>query len=224
MARTTATGRSRAQQGRPAGQQQPRRRRTFGDLVRALGAFLALAVLVVGVPGALLYYIGSPLPHHFDSELVQQPITSDTFINTLAVVVWLAWAQFTACVLVETKAAVSGVGMPTRVPGSGASQLLARQLIAALLLVGVSTAGLIPGLSQLGQQHQMEPQARPGVAASAQQTPGQQHARQAALLRSSRPAASRSPAPRARDSPRTRRRSSTGSCRPRAATTTRCGR
>ena len=180
MARTTATGRSRAQQGRPAGQQQPRRRRTFGDLVRALGAFLALAVLVVGVPGALLYYIGSPLPHHFDSQLVQQPITSDTFINTLAVVVWLAWAQFTACVLVETKAAVSGVGMPTRVPGSGASQLLARQLIAALLLVGVSTAGLIPGLSQLGQQHQMEPQARPGVTASAQQTPGQQHARQAA--------------------------------------------
>lgn len=175
MARTTATGRGHAQQGGPAGQ-PPRRRRTFGDLVRACGAFLALAVLVVGVPGALLYFIGSPFPHHFDSDLLQQPITSETFLNTLAVVVWLAWAQFTACVLVESKAAISGVGMPTRVPGSGASQLLARQLIAALLLVGVSTAGLIPGLSQLGQQHQMESQARPGVAATAQQTPGQQHA------------------------------------------------
>jgi len=175
MARTTATGRSHAQQGGAAGQ-QPRRQRTFGDLVRAFGAFLALAVLVVGVPGALLYYIGSPFPHHFDSDLLQQPITSETFLNTLAVVVWLAWAQFTACVLVEAKAAVSGVGMPTRVPGSGASQLLARQLIAALLLVGVSTAGLIPGLSQLGQQHQMESQARPGVAVTAQQTPGGQRA------------------------------------------------
>ena len=180
MARTTATGRGRAQQGPAAGQQQPRRRRTFGDILRAVGAFLALAVLVVGVPAALLYYIGSPFPHHFDSDLVQQPITSETFINTLAVVVWLAWAQFSACVLVEAKAAVSGVGMPSRVPGSGASQLLARQLIAALLLIGVSTAGLIPGLSQLGQQHQMQPQARPGVAATAQQTPGGQHTQRAA--------------------------------------------
>ncbi|SDN91279.1 BTAD domain-containing putative transcriptional regulator [Actinacidiphila guanduensis] len=175
MARTTAAGGNRAQQGAAAAG-QPRRHRTFGDLVRAFGAFLALAVLVVGVPGALLYFIGSPFPHHVDSDLLQQPITSETFVNTLAVVVWLAWAQFTACVLVEAKAAVSGVGMPAHVPGSGPSQLLARQLIAALLLVGVSTAGLIPGLSQLGQSHQMESQARPGVAATAQQTPGQQAA------------------------------------------------
>ena len=178
MARTTATGRNRAQQG-GAQARPPRRRRTFGDLVRALGAFMALAVLVVGVPGALLYYIGSPFPHHFDSEVLQQPITSETFINTLGVVVWLAWAQFTACVLVEAKAAVSGVGMPQRVPASGPSQLLARQLVAALLLVGVSTAGLVPGLSQLGHQHQMESQARPGVAVTAQQTPGQQQTRAA---------------------------------------------
>jgi uncharacterized membrane protein YgcG/DNA-binding SARP family transcriptional activator len=181
MARTTATGRTRAQQAGAAAR-PPRSRRTFGDFVRAFGAFLALLVLVVAVPGALLYFIGSPFPHHFDSDLVQQPITSETFINTLAVVVWLAWAQFTACVLVEAKAAMSGVGMPHRVPGSGPSQLLARQLVAALLLVGVSTAGLIPGMSQLGQHHQIENQARPGVAATAQQTPGQQHARPASVV------------------------------------------
>ncbi|MBY8876688.1 BTAD domain-containing putative transcriptional regulator [Actinacidiphila acidipaludis] len=178
MARTTATGRNGAQPGAAAGR-PPRGRRTFGDFVRAFGAFLALAVLVVGVPGALLYFIGSPLPHHVNADLVNQPITSRTFLNTLAVVVWLAWAQFTACVLVEAKAAVSGVGMPHRVPGSGPSQLLARQLVAALLLVGVSTAGLVPGLSGLGQHHQAESQARPGVAATAQQTPGQQQARPA---------------------------------------------
>lgn len=181
MARTAATGTNRAQHG-GAVPGPPRRRRTLGDLVRALGAFLALAVLVVGVPGALLYFIGSPFPHHFDSDLVQQPITSETFVNTLAVVVWLAWAQFTACVLVEAKAAVSGVGMPHRVPASGASQLLARQLIAALLLVGVSTAGLVPGLSQIGQHHPVESQARPGVAVSAQQTPGQQVQRTAVAV------------------------------------------
>jgi DNA-binding SARP family transcriptional activator len=181
MARTTATGRTRAQQAGAAAR-PPRGRRTFGDFVRAFGAFLALLVLVVGVPGALLYFIGSPFPHHFDSDLVQQPITSETFINTLAVVVWLAWAQFTACVLVEAKAAMSGVGMPHRVPGSGPSQLLARQLVAALLLVGVSTAGLIPGMSQLGQHHQIENQARPGVAATAQPTPGQHQVRAASAV------------------------------------------
>ncbi|WP_433890012.1 BTAD domain-containing putative transcriptional regulator [Streptomyces sp. CA-111067] len=176
MARTTAAGGNRAQQAGPAGR-PPRRRRTFGDVVRALGAFVLLAVLVVGVPGSLLYFIGSPFPHHFNSDVLRQPITSETFINTLAVVVWVAWAQFTACVLVETKAAVSGVGMPHRVPASGGSQLLARQLVAALLLLGVSTAGLVPGLSQLGQHQSVESQARPGVAASAQQTPGQHNAR-----------------------------------------------
>ncbi|WP_435131317.1 hypothetical protein [Actinacidiphila sp. bgisy144] len=180
MARTTATGRNRAQHGGGA-PRQPRRQRTFGDLLRAFGAFLALLVLVVAVPAALLVYIGSPFPHHFDSEVLQQPITSETFVNTLAVLVWVAWAQFTACVLVEAKAAVSGVGMPTRVPGSGPSQLLARQLIAALLLIGVSTAGLVPGLAQLGQQHSMESQARPGVAATAQATPGQQTTHQTAV-------------------------------------------
>ncbi|MYS24367.1 DNA-binding transcriptional activator of the SARP family [Streptomyces sp. DvalAA-14] len=173
MARTAATGRHHAPQGE-APARPPRRRRSVGDFVRALAAFLALAVLLIGVPGALLYFIGSPLPHHFDSDLVQQPITAETFVNTLAVVVWLAWAQFTACVLVEAKAAVSGVGLPHRVPASGPSQLLARQLIAALLLVGVSTAGLVPGLAQIGRHQPMEGQARPGVAVTAQQTPGQQ--------------------------------------------------
>jgi ABC-type dipeptide/oligopeptide/nickel transport system permease subunit len=37
--------------------------------------------------------------------MVQQQITVDTFVNILVVVVWVAWAQFAACVLVEIKAA-----------------------------------------------------------------------------------------------------------------------
>ncbi|WP_037910586.1 BTAD domain-containing putative transcriptional regulator [Actinacidiphila yeochonensis] len=172
MARTGATGHNRTRAG-GAASTPPRRRRTPGDILRAFAAFVALLVLVVGVPAALVHFIGSPFPHHVDSDVLQQPITSETFVNTLAVVVWLAWAQFTACVLVEAKAAVSGVGMPTRVPASGPSQMLARQLVAALLLIGVSTAGLVPGLSQLGQTHQPLDQARGGIAATAQQTPGQ---------------------------------------------------
>ncbi|AVH57180.1 MULTISPECIES: BTAD domain-containing putative transcriptional regulator [Streptomyces] len=148
----------------------PGRRRTFGDFVKAFGAFVALAVLLVGVPGALVVSVGWPLPHGAPSlDWLQQEITVGTFIRVLTVIVWLAWAQFTACVLVEVKAALSGVGLPNRVPGAGASQLLARQLVAALLLVGATAASFTPGLSQLGQG--LEGNQR-GTVAAAQQTPG----------------------------------------------------
>ncbi|MGW7541312.1 hypothetical protein ACWGKQ_09355 [Streptomyces sp. NPDC054770] len=146
------------------------RRRTFGDVVKAFLAFVVLLVLVVGVPGALAVTVGWPLPHSAPSmDWLSQPIGVDVFLNTLTVIVWLAWAQFTACVLVEVKAAVSGVGLPGRVPGSGPSQLLARQLVAALLLVGATAASFTPGLSQLG--HSLEGNQK-GTVATAQATPG----------------------------------------------------
>ncbi|MFF4143857.1 BTAD domain-containing putative transcriptional regulator [Streptomyces sp. NPDC001698] len=146
------------------------RRRTAGDFVKAFLAFLALLVLLVGVPLALATQIGWPLPHGVPSlDWLQQEITVQTFLSILTVVVWLAWAQFTACVLVEMKAALSGVGVPGRVPGAGPSQLLARQLVAALLLVGATAASLTPGLSQLG--HGLEGNQK-GTVAAAQQTPG----------------------------------------------------
>ncbi|WP_425264102.1 LysM peptidoglycan-binding domain-containing protein, partial [Streptomyces silaceus] len=149
----------------------PRRRRSFGDFVKAFFAFVALAVLLVGVPGALAYFVGWPLPSGAPSlSWLQQEITVGTFINVLTVVVWFAWAQFTACVLVEIKAALSGVGIPNRVPGAGGSQMLARQLVAALLLVGATAASFAPGLSQFGQS--LEGNRKPATAASAQQTPG----------------------------------------------------
>ncbi|MES5824440.1 BTAD domain-containing putative transcriptional regulator [Streptomyces sp. RG80] len=146
------------------------RRRSFGDFVKAFFAFVALVVLLVGVPGALAVSVGWPLPSGMPSlEWLKEPITTGTFLHILTVLVWLAWAQFTACVLVEIKAALSGVGVPGRVPGAGPSQLLARQLVAALLLVGATAASLTPGLSQLG--HSLEGNQR-GTVAAAEQTPG----------------------------------------------------
>ncbi|MGW3127151.1 BTAD domain-containing putative transcriptional regulator [Streptomyces sp. NPDC001123] len=146
------------------------RRRTFGDVVKAFLAFVVLLVLVVGIPGALAVKVGWPLPRSAPSmDWLSQPIDVQTFLNALTVVVWLAWAQFTACVLVEVKAAVSGVGLPGRVPGAGPSQLLARQLVAALLLVGATAASFTPGLSQLG--HSLEGNQK-GTVATAQATPG----------------------------------------------------
>ncbi|WP_030860747.1 BTAD domain-containing putative transcriptional regulator [Streptomyces sp. NRRL S-37] len=146
------------------------RRRSFGDFVKAFLAFVALVALLVGVPFALAVTAGWPLPDTFEPmEWLKQDISVQTFLSILTFVVWLAWAQFTACVLVEMKAALSGVGVPGRVPGAGPSQLLARQLVAAVLLVGATAASFTPGLSQLGQS--LEGNQRPAVAA-AQQTPG----------------------------------------------------
>ncbi|MFI2026972.1 LysM peptidoglycan-binding domain-containing protein [Streptomyces buecherae] len=148
----------------------PVRTRTAGDFVKAFFAFVALSALLIGVPGALAYFVGWPLPHEVPTlETVRQPITASVFVDVLTVVVWLAWAQFAACVIVEGKAEISGIGMPSRVPGAGPTQLLARQLVAALLLVGASAASLTPGLSQIGNAY--EDNAR-GTVASAQQTPG----------------------------------------------------
>ena len=153
------------------------RRRSVSDLLRAFGAFLALAVLVVGVPFGLVVFIGWPLPHTMpDLSTLQQQVTPSTFLNVLAVAVWLAWAQFAACVLVEFRGAVSGVGLPTRIPGAGASQALARQLVAALLLISAGAMSFAPGLGSLGQ-HSSEP-IRSAMSISAQQTAGGQHAGQ----------------------------------------------
>jgi ABC-type dipeptide/oligopeptide/nickel transport system permease subunit len=80
-------------------------RRSAGDFGKAFFAFLALAGLLLAVPLALSTQ-GWPLPHSMPSlDMVQQQITVDTFVNILVVVVWVAWAQFAACVLVEIKAA-----------------------------------------------------------------------------------------------------------------------
>ncbi|MDT0342889.1 BTAD domain-containing putative transcriptional regulator [Streptomyces litchfieldiae] len=138
MARTPSSGDTRA--GRSA-----------GDVLKALLAFVALLALVVGVPLSLASLIGWPLPSSAPSmDMLTEEISADAFLKVLAVLVWVAWAQFTACVLVEAAAAVSGVGLPRRVPGAGPSQLLARQLVGAVLLLTSAAASLTPGLSQLG--------------------------------------------------------------------------
>lgn len=151
---------------------QIRTGRSFGDVLRAVLACVALAMLLVGVPGALAYFVGWPLPRSApSSDMLRQDISTDVFIKVLAVAVWFAWAQFAACVLVEAKAAVSGVGVPGRVPGSGPSQLLARNLIATLLLMSTAAASYIPVIGQIGNGFDQPPSQ---TVAAAQQTPGQQ--------------------------------------------------
>ncbi|MBB0230584.1 hypothetical protein FOE67_13930, partial [Streptomyces calidiresistens] len=172
MARSTSTGSG----PRPV---HVRVGRSAGDWLKAIAAFLALAVMVVGVPLSLAWFIGWPLPTTAPSwDLLTQEIGTEVFLNVLGVLVWIAWAQFTACVIVEMRAAFSGMGLPRRVPGAGPSQLLARQLVGALLLLGSAAAGLAPGLGAIGTDTERH---HPGgsVVVEAQQTPGQERAERA---------------------------------------------
>lgn len=124
--------------------------RTSGDVLRAFGALLVLVVLLGAVPFALVHFIGWPLPHQMPTmDQLRSPLTSDVLIKALAVVVWLAWAQFTACVIVELANARRGVGIPAKVPAAAPSQFLARQLVAAVLMLTATAASFAPDITHL---------------------------------------------------------------------------
>ena len=164
----------------PAGwDPQPQRikhRRTGGDVLKGLSAFAALVVLLGAIPFALVRYIGWPLPHHMPTaDMFNRPITPHLLLDALAVIVWLAWAQFAACVVVELVAARRGIGMPVHVPGAGPSQFLARQLVAALLMITASAASFVPNLAHLGE-HPAPAAASPVVAAASRLPAADQHA------------------------------------------------
>lgn len=153
-----------------SGKRRPRR--TARDVLAGLVSIVALLALLGGVPYALATYIGWPLPRQMPSlgvETLRAPVDANTLVNLLALAVWLAWAQFTACVIIELKAAASGSGLPARMPLGGLNQLLARQLVAAVLLLTTSAAGLAPTRLATGGAGGL-PQQRP-PAATAQVEP-----------------------------------------------------
>ncbi|MFL6114611.1 MAG: BTAD domain-containing putative transcriptional regulator [Catenulispora sp.] len=201
MARNDSDRQFLAPQGPPPGghQQVPltlKPRRSAGDVLTGLAALLALLVLVIGVPLALASFIGWPLPHSMPSGgVLNARIDTKTFTNILAILVWLAWAQFTACVVVEAAAAARGIGMPGHVPLSGGSQLLARQLVAAVLLITASAASFAPGLSSLGRSHDDVPGRAPiaatqvvqqGIRVDRPTPPAGEHAQRSAVAIDSR--------------------------------------
>lgn len=114
--------------------------------LRALGAFLALTALVVGIPAALLLTIGNPTAGLHD--LFAGDVSDRALISVLAAVAWLAWAQFAVAVLLELASAVRGTPLPRRLPGLlPGQQDLARALVTALLLVPIGGGALMPTVS-----------------------------------------------------------------------------
>ncbi|TDC64466.1 hypothetical protein E1200_20270 [Actinomadura sp. GC306] len=129
--------------------------RSAGDVLAGIGAIIALAVLVAGVPAALVVLFGSPLPDTVPTTAdLTQRIGPGALIGILVALVWLAWLQFTACVVVEVYAGIRGVGVPARVPLAGGTQSLVHRLVVAALLLFTATTAIMPALSAGGlSQH-----------------------------------------------------------------------
>ncbi len=125
---------------------------------------LGLLVLIVGVPLVLIVFVGYPLPRSAPSrDWLTTSISATLIINVLACVVWLVWAHFTVCLLTEWRAIRRG-RLPSQVALGGGSQLLARRLVAAaLLLSGAATAFAHSGAGQSGG-----PAHRPAAAVAGQ--------------------------------------------------------
>ncbi|RMI36952.1 hypothetical protein EBO15_37140 [Actinomadura harenae] len=117
-------------------------------MLTGVGALVALAALLIGVPYALLTLFGSPVPDHVPatSDLTQR-IGPSALLAILVVLVWLAWLQLAACVVVEVYAGVRGVGVPVRVPLAGGTQSLVHRLVVAALLLFTATSAIMPAFS-----------------------------------------------------------------------------
>ncbi|WP_433541018.1 hypothetical protein ACQP10_06025 [Streptosporangium sandarakinum] len=139
-----------------------RPRRTPGDVLAGLGALVLLVALVGGVPYALLRLAGPPVPPELlDLDVLTSQVGTSTIIAILVLLVWLAWLQLTACVIVEVYAGIRRVGMPAQVPFSGGTQALANRLVSAALLLFTVSAVVVPIARPSG------PPPRPPVAAAA---------------------------------------------------------
>jgi hypothetical protein len=128
--------------------------RRLTDLIRGLLAVAVILALLVGVPLALVVFVGEPFSG------LRQAITGDLLSddsrvslllrNGFAVIVGLAWAQLALALVVEMIAAARG-RLASPVPVMPGIQLLARKLVVTALLVAnafsaapAAVQGLLP--------------------------------------------------------------------------------
>lgn len=131
------------------------------QIAKGAAALIGTLAIVVGVPIALLAGFGTPWPDEKPSvEWLSSPTTGETVMGVLAVVVWLAWAHFVVCLVVEAVAERRKSGLAPRIPGGGiGTQSLARRLIGLIVLlaattsVGMSSASAVEASAPSEQSH-----------------------------------------------------------------------
>lgn len=108
-------------------------------VVRGLISLIATAALLVGVPIGLAVLIGWPLPTSVPdgeslSRAMNTGITDEFIVNALAVIAWLAWAQLTLALLIESIAALRG-RQPRDLPLAPGLQAAAARLVAGIVML-----------------------------------------------------------------------------------------
>jgi len=125
--------------------------RTAGDVLVGILAIIALVALTVGVPIALVTVIGPPWPHAAPGlSVLTHQLDIPSILRVISTVIWLAWLQLVWCVIVEIKAAVRNVGLPSQVPLASATQSAAHRLVTAALLLFTAGAALSPAFAHGG--------------------------------------------------------------------------
>lgn len=125
--------------------------RRLSDMVRGLLAASILVLVVAGLPVLLVQEVGWPLPtelptwEQFAQALTTGAIEDATIVKTLAVLVWLAWGNFTLGLVLEV-AALARRRPPRRVTGLRSGQRLAGNLLttASLAITTLSRTGVMP--------------------------------------------------------------------------------
>lgn len=130
-------------------------------ILRGLGSAIAVLAIIVGIPLALWVFVGWPLPHELPSwsrlysAIANGDIPDRFWIGALAILMWVAWAAFTASVVLEAIAQVRGWAVSIRGPRltqAGAARLVTA-IVIMLTLFGTarsrSTAAAAPSLQLL---------------------------------------------------------------------------
>jgi hypothetical protein len=112
---------------------------------RGFLALVGVVILVVGVPVALVAWVGSPLPAEMPSLSEIGDALRDTYIpesflvKALALVCWLVWTELLVSLIVEAIAYARG-RKAQNVPLAGSVQRGAARLIATVALLGALIA------------------------------------------------------------------------------------
>lgn len=105
--------------------------------IRGLGALLALAVVLVGIPVALITFAEQLIPASW-GELLSLFTTPDytgrTFLLALTVVGWVCWAYFVIGFLIEAGSRMRHMRAP-KIPALGLSQQFSGAMLGAIVVM-----------------------------------------------------------------------------------------
>ena len=159
---------------------RPRHPRLIG-----FAACVALVVLLVGLPLVLLALGWGTVPSSLTGwwTALTNPDDGHLTVLVLEVVAWIVWGLLAATIITEAVAAVRGLDAP-RLPGLRWSQLPARRLVAAALLLFIAVPALVvesapaapaapspPPTATVTPNPSMSVQTTPRLAAQATATP-----------------------------------------------------